>query len=1126
MVQMKDHLMKNLYATIAIVASVGLARVIGPSGGIDLLWPPETGVLNIIWPPAGIAVALMLLWGYRIWPGIVLGSTLAGIFFIFSPYLGQRPLLLIDAVVDGLGYTSMAILGVVIISRFTPPQQLFTASRNILVFFGAAAVSCLASTILNVTTHSITGVYSWEDYAANAFRWWMADVFGFILVGSLIITWATWGHRTLLHRLKIVELVVLYALLTPVILITFGPALLGILLPELSFLLLPLFIWVALRFSPPFVASTLVLTTLIAIVGTLQGAGPFINWPPNVTYALLQLFLIVISLATFVLNASTVEREHAQQELALFAGKLEERVDERTAQLKRTNRALDILSSSNQALLKATDETTLLQEICQIVTNTGGYPLAWIGYAEQDAAKTVRPVAQAGFQPGYLERIHLTWGDEPSGQGAGGRAIRSDEPVVINNIHIDPSFTPWRDEAEQYGYASMVALPLVAEGQTLGALAIYADQPAAFTEEEVRVLAEMAGDAAFGIMALRTREERQQATVALADSRNMLQLVLDTIPVRVFWKDTNERFLGGNAMLAADAGVASTDELIGKTDYDFSWKAQAAAYQQDDQRVMASGKAKLNYEEAQTTPGGTSIWLRTSKVPLRDANGKVIGILGVYEDITERKRAEEALRRSEELFRGFFVYSPVGLNVFDIEGKVVAVNLAARELFGVASEDPLTGYRLFEDPSVSDETKLRLRHGQVSVEERYIDFRAIKEQRMYTIRRTEQDTVFIRLTYAPYGPDPMNPYGYLTVIQDLTNRKEMEDALRYERAFLATSIDTLPLPVIYVSPAEEIIRMNRASADILHSTSPQDWWNVQLVSPDTNALIPLAQWPALRALHGEYTINLEAMIHFPDGRDLPVFLNAAPIYSDHELAAAIVVFQDITKLKEVDRAKDQFLMVLSHELKTPLTSIKGWAQAAEKMPDVVYQALPIIVRNVDEQMKILENLLLLSRIITGRFTITPEPADLRDIVHAAVENTLQEADAHQLQVIEEASLDPLPMLADPGRLNLAIDNLLYNAIKFTDPGGTLWVRTFRAGDDALLQVQDTGRGIAHEELPYLFRPFTQLKREEKKGGLGLGLSLVRGIVEAHGGTVHAESPGLGQGSTFTIRLPLTEASAV
>jgi PAS domain S-box-containing protein len=139
--------------------------------------------------------------------------------------------------------------------------------------------------------------------------------------------------------------------------------------------------------------------------------------------------------------------------------------------------------------------------------------------------------------------------------------------------------------------------------------------------------------------------ERKLAEVALRESRQMLQAVLDTIPVRVFWKDRNSVFLGCNRLFAQDADLASPADIVGKVDGDLPWKAQAQSYVADDQAVMKTGQAKLNYEEAQTTAEGKQTWLRTSKIPMKDADGHSIGVLATYEDVTERKQAEEEIRR-------------------------------------------------------------------------------------------------------------------------------------------------------------------------------------------------------------------------------------------------------------------------------------------------------------------------------------------------------------------------------------------------------------------------------------------------------------------------------------------------
>ncbi len=191
----------------------------------------------------------------------------------------------------------------------------------------------------------------------------------------------------------------------------------------------------------------------------------------------------------------------------------EELAERRRAEeaLRKANRALETLGLCNKALVRATDEAAFLREVCQIIVEAGGYRLAWVGSAEQNEQKTVRPVAQAGFENGYLETIHITWADTEYGRGPTGTAIRTGTPAIAENIPTDSDFAPWREEATRRGYASSIALPLVAENRTFGALNVYAAEPNAFDTEEVDLLMDLADDLAYGITVLRTRAEYRRA---------------------------------------------------------------------------------------------------------------------------------------------------------------------------------------------------------------------------------------------------------------------------------------------------------------------------------------------------------------------------------------------------------------------------------------------------------------------------------------------------------------------------------------------------------------------------------------------------------------------------------------
>jgi len=180
--------------------------------------------------------------------------------------------------------------------------------------------------------------------------------------------------------------------------------------------------------------------------------------------------------------------------------------------LRRTTRALKTLSESDHMLVRATEESHLINEICRIVVEIGGYRLAWAGFAEQDEEKTVHPVGSAGFEEGYLGLVNISWADTERGQVPTGVAIRTGKPAICNNMLLDPNYAVWRAEATRRGYASSIALPLIGDEQVFGALNVYAPEPDAFDSEEVGLLMTLANDLAYGILALRARKKTEKET--------------------------------------------------------------------------------------------------------------------------------------------------------------------------------------------------------------------------------------------------------------------------------------------------------------------------------------------------------------------------------------------------------------------------------------------------------------------------------------------------------------------------------------------------------------------------------------------------------------------------------------
>ncbi|MDD5367937.1 MAG: PAS domain-containing protein [Anaerolineaceae bacterium] len=194
------------------------------------------------------------------------------------------------------------------------------------------------------------------------------------------------------------------------------------------------------------------------------------------------------------------------------------RIIEKEKELQQLNRTLRALNSSSQAMIRAVDETSYLAEACQIITRDCGHALVWIGYAGEDAAKTVRPVAFGGFEAGYLDTLNVTWADEERGRGPTGTAIRTGKASLCRNMLTDPMFKPWREEALKRGYASSISLPLTTNGKVIGAITIYSSEPDPFSEAEIKLLGELADNLAYGIQTLRLRAVQAQMEETMRQS--------------------------------------------------------------------------------------------------------------------------------------------------------------------------------------------------------------------------------------------------------------------------------------------------------------------------------------------------------------------------------------------------------------------------------------------------------------------------------------------------------------------------------------------------------------------------------------------------------------------------------
>jgi hypothetical protein len=385
----------------------------------------------------------------------------------------------------------------------------------------------------------------------------------------------------------------------------------------------------------------------------------------------------------------------------------------------------------------------------------------------------------------------------------------------------------------------------------------------------------------------------------------------------------------------------------------------------------------------------------------------------------------------------------------------------------------------------------------------------------------------------------------------LLRQREREALERASERRFRTLTDAMPLALWATGPGGEIAYANRRWAEYLGREPERGvpLWEVEPLHPEDRPLV-MSTWEEAsrtrlpfeihyrmrKADGGAYRWHLSRAVPELDPRGGVTGWIVTAIDVDDQrraeqaLTSLLASEQDARREAEAaSRLKDEFLAIVSHELRTPLTAILGWARALRGEARGAIdegRALETIERNAVAQVRLIEDLLDVSRIITGKLHIEAQAVDLRELVLGAVDAIRPAAEAKSLALEVDAGDGPAPHEGDGGRLLQVCSNLLANAVKFTPRGGRVSVRLGRTEAAHVLRVSDTGQGISASFLPHVFERFRQADTTSTRAhaGLGLGLALVRSLVELHGGTVHAASPGEGQGSVFTVLLPRTNAT--
>ena len=323
----------------------------------------------------------------------------------------------------------------------------------------------------------------------------------------------------------------------------------------------------------------------------------------------------------------------------------------REEELHRLNLTLKAKSHSDQAMMRATDESEYMDEVCKIVVEDCGYAMVWIGFAEKDEARTVRPVASAGFEEGYLETLNITWADTERGRGPTGTAIRTGKFSMCKNMLTDSRFAPWREEALKRGYASSLVLPLMADGKAFGAITIYSRESDSFSEDEVKLLSELSDDLAYGIAAIRLRATHAKATAEAEEGKRILDALMEYIPEGITIADASDIkirmvSLYGRDMLGEHEGMKMENVAEQWKVYRSDGVTPITIEDLPLARAIRKGEILKNEEIVQINAEGKPLNLLCNAAPLYDGGGHIMGGIVAWRDITEIKLAQQEVRRA------------------------------------------------------------------------------------------------------------------------------------------------------------------------------------------------------------------------------------------------------------------------------------------------------------------------------------------------------------------------------------------------------------------------------------------------------------------------------------------------
>jgi PAS domain S-box-containing protein len=563
------------------------------------------------------------------------------------------------------------------------------------------------------------------------------------------------------------------------------------------------------------------------------------------------------------------------------------------------------------------------------------------------------------------------------------------------------------------------------------------------------------------------------------------------------------------------------EDFVGKQMGDVIPRAQYGTFADAVDRVLASGRGErlpvtLDF-------GGETLHFVSNIDPVRDQHGRIVGLVGASMDTTDLQRAQEAVRRSERQLRTISDALPVLVSFVD-QHHVYRFNNLAYERWRGRSLSTITnrpvreviGENAYATVRPSLERALR---GETIRLEMVLDFAGVGPRD-------------VSVTYTPHV-DEGRIAGVVVLVEDISALKQNEVSLRLQERRWRTMFDAQPECVSVVAPDGTLLDMNPAGLSMMEAESIG-----QLRGRSMHDLIERTHLPLYRRLHDAALANrplpephefdvvgLRGTRRTMEGRAVPLHDEAGGI------EAVLSVTRDISErkraeiaLREADRRKDEFLATLAHELRNPMAPIRYAAATLRRgVPEhAIQRAREVIERQSAQMSRLLDDLLDMSRVTRNVIELKRATLDLRDLLSEASAMAKPVLTNLQHRLTVSTPPNPLWVYGDGTRLLQVIGNLIDNAAKYTDPGGSIEISLEPIGGLAVLHIKDSGIGLSPEMMPKVFELFAQVHKSINiaKGGLGIGLNVVKRLVELHGGSIEVYSEGLHRGARFTVQLPL------